>query len=325
MQDDPEYWRGQLNTYYDLIVGTDEMLGAAVKELIDAGVLDDTVIVRTADHGELGSAHRLQNKGTTIYDEQNRVPFTVVYPKRFPRGRRSQALGEAVDLVPDAARDRRRARPGPPLAVAARRQPRVGARGPRRAGPARLDPLPDRRVPGHQRRHGGPDPHATSARSSTAATSSPATSRSPTSTSPARSSSTSQEYELYDTWNDPYEIRNLANDPGYAGARRGPARLAATSARSAKFGPVELPAYGARRADHHDPRAAEHRASPSSGIPNPWVGAQPGSYLIVPLEQPRPGALPLRGRAAAAASAARPNAERAADLARFFCELMPRS
>ena len=63
-------------------------------------MLDDTVIVRTADHGELGSAHRLQNKGTTMYDEQNRVPFTVVYPKRFPRDRRSQALGEAVDLVP---------------------------------------------------------------------------------------------------------------------------------------------------------------------------------------------------------------------------------
>ena len=84
---DHEYWRGQLNTYYDLIVGTDEMLGAAIKTVADAGVLDDTVIVRTADHGELGSAHRLQNKGTTMYDEQNRVPFTIVYPKRFPRGR----------------------------------------------------------------------------------------------------------------------------------------------------------------------------------------------------------------------------------------------
>ena len=43
------------------------------------------MIVRTADHGELGWAHRMQNKGMTIYDEQNRVPFTVVYPKRFPK------------------------------------------------------------------------------------------------------------------------------------------------------------------------------------------------------------------------------------------------
>src|SRR3954453_9638933 len=76
------------------------MLGAAVRAVIDAGALDDTVLVRMSDHGELGSAHRMQNKGTTIYDEQNRVPFTVVYPKRFPRDRRSQALGEAVDLVP---------------------------------------------------------------------------------------------------------------------------------------------------------------------------------------------------------------------------------
>ncbi len=107
VQDSEDYWRGQLNTYYDLIVGTDEMLGAAVKAVIDAGVLDDTVIVRTSDHGELGSAHRLQNKGTTIYDEQNRVPFTVVYPKRFPRGGRSQALGEADRPRADAARDRR--------------------------------------------------------------------------------------------------------------------------------------------------------------------------------------------------------------------------
>src|SRR5262249_7372668 len=94
------YVRSLLNTYYDLIVGTDEMLETMVKTVIDAGKLDDTVIVRTADHGELGGAHRLQNKGTTMYDEQNRVPFTVVYKKRFPPGRRSSALGEQVDLMP---------------------------------------------------------------------------------------------------------------------------------------------------------------------------------------------------------------------------------
>jgi arylsulfatase len=320
LQDDPAYWRGHINTYYDLIVGTDEFLGAAVKEIIDQGVLDDTVIVRTADHGELASAHRLQNKGTTMYDEQNRVPFTVVYPRRFPPGRRSQALGEAVDLVPTLLEIAGEADP-------VRRWPwlrgvsLVGAlehpdrRGPRDSILYRTDEYPvynaGTAVPitGHIRalydgRHkfaryvAIADQHFA-----------------------GTELVEGQEYELYDTWNDPYEIRNLANDPGYQSLAKD--LLAWLYEREQlKFGAVEVPAYGPRPPITALPEPPSTETT-NSGVPNPWVGAQPGAYLIVPAKQPNPTSFLYEGGLPGGIGG--PGPQHAADVARYFCELAPRS
>jgi arylsulfatase len=321
VQDDPEYWRGQLNTYYDLIVGTDEMLGAAIKELIAKGVLDDTVIVRTADHGELGSAHRLQNKGTTTYDEQNRVPFTVVYPKRFPKGRRSQALGEAVDLVPTlleiAGADNPVARwpwlRGVSL-VSALEDP--DSRGPRDSILYRIDEYPITNV-------GTAVPTASHIRSIFDGRYKFARYVAVADQHFAGTELIDgQELELYDTWSDPYEIRNLANDPGYASLTAD--MLAWLYEREkAKFGPVVFPGYGPPGPITHIPEPPSTNAS-ANGIPNPWVGATPGNYVVVPAEQPSPMRFLYEGNLPDSLGGGSTNATRAADLARFFCELAPK-
>ena len=255
-------------------------------------MLDDTVIVRTSDHGELGSAHRLQNKGTTMYDEQNRVPFTVVYPKRFPRGRRSQALGEAVDLVPTLLEI---AGAGDPVArwpwlrgvslVSALEDP-DGA-GPRDSVLYRIDEYPitnvGTAVPTNSHIRAIYDGRYKFARYVAVADQHFA----------GTELVDSQEYELYDTWNDPYEIRNLANDPGYAVLAQ--EMLAWLYERErAKFTPVVLPAYGSAPIITHFPEPPSTQAS-SNGIPNPWVGAKPGSYLVVPAEQPNPASFLYEG------------------------------
>ncbi|MDX6666019.1 MAG: hypothetical protein QOG68_2225 [Solirubrobacteraceae bacterium] len=321
VQDDPEYWRGQLNTYYDLIVGTDEMLGAAVKAVIDAGALDDTVIVRTSDHGELGSAHRLQNKGTTMYDEQNRVPFTVVYPKRFPRGKRSQALGEAVDLMPTlleiaGAGDAVARWPwlrGTSL-VSALENP--DAPGPRDSILYRIDEYPitnvGTAVPTNSHIRAIFDGRYKFARYVAIADQHFA----------GTELADSQEFEMYDTWNDPYEIRNLANDPGYAVLASEMLDWLYERER-AKFTPVVLPAYGERPIVTHFPEPPSTQAS-ANGIPNPWVGVKPGNYTVVPAEQPNPGRFLYEGGLPTSIGGGSSNAATATDLARFYCELMPR-
>ena len=312
---DPRYWRGHINTYNDLIVGTDEMLGAAVKEVMDQGVLDDTVIVRTADHGELGGAHRMQNKGTTIYDEQNRVPFTVVYPKRFPKGRRSQALGEAVDLVPTlleiaGARD--------PLArwpwlrgvslVPALEDP--DSKGPRDSALFRIDEYPitnaGTAVPTASHIRSIYDGRYKFARYAAIEEQHFAGKEIPE----------AQELEMYDTWNDPYEIRNLANDKGYQALVKD--MLAWLLEREQiKYGPVDLPRYGPKPLVTHIPELPSLEIT-ERGLPNPWVNFKPGSYLVVPFKQPTPtrflyeGALPQ----GIGGGPATPN-----DIARFFCSL----
>ncbi|MEA2274054.1 MAG: hypothetical protein QOI98_2762 [Solirubrobacteraceae bacterium] len=319
VQDNPEYWRGQLNTYYDLIVGNDEMLGAAVKTVIDAGVLDDTVIVRTADHGELGSAHRLQNKGTTMYDEQNRVPFTVVYPKRFPRDRRSQALGEAVDLVPTL------------LEIAGASDP--VARWPWLRGVSLMSALEDPDNPGPRdsilyrideypiTNVGTAVPTASHIRAIFDGRYKFARYVAVADQHFAGTELVdSQEYEMYDTWNDPYEIRNLANDPGYASLAKD-MHAWLTEREKAKFGPVVLPPYGARAPITHIPEPPSTNAS-SNGIPNPWLGASPGNYATVPFEQPTAARFLYEGGLQSIGGGST-NAAHAADLARFFCELAP--
>jgi arylsulfatase A-like enzyme len=320
VQDDPAYWRGQLNTYYDLTVGTDEMLGAAIKEVVAQGALDDTVIVRTSDHGELGSAHRLQNKGTTMYDEQNRVPFTVVYPRRFPRGARSGALGEAVDLVPTLLELAGAADPvsrwpwlrGVSLVSALEHPDR---RGPRDSILYRIDEYPitnvGTSVPTNSHIRAIFDGRYKFARYVAVADQHFA----------GRELRDSQEYELYDTWNDPDEIRNLANDPGYA--KLADELLAWLYEREKlKYGPVVLPAYGERPLITHLPEPPSTSAT-ANGPPNPWVGGAPGSYLTVPAEQPTPLAFLYEGGLPTSLGGGSSSAAQAADLARFFCGLTP--
>ena len=319
-QDDPEYWRGHINAYYDLIAGTDEMLGAAVKELVDQGVLDDTLIVRTADHGELGSAHRLQNKGTTMYDEQNRIPFTVVYPKRFPRGRRSQALGEAVDLLPTlleiaGARDPVGRWPWLRGVSLVRALENPGDRGPRESVLFRIDEYPvtnvGTAVPTNTHIRAIYDGRYKFARYVAVADQHFA----------GTELLDSQEYELYDTWNDPYEIRNLANDPGYQVLAKD--MLAWLYEREkAKFRPVVLPAYGERAPISHIPEPPSLGIS-DNGVPNPWVGARPGSYLVVPARQPSPARFLYEGGLPGGIGGQQ--GPTGTDVARFFCELVPRT
>jgi arylsulfatase len=313
---DEQYWRGHINTYWDLIVGTDEMLGAAIKTVIDQGVLDDTAIVRTSDHGELASAHRMQNKGTSIYDEQNRVPFTVVYPKRFPRAARSRALGEAVDLVPTLLEIGGEKDPltrwpwlrGHSL-VPALEKP--AARGPRRSILYRTDEYPitnaGTSVPLNSHIRSIYDGRHKFARYVAVKDHHFA----------GEEFTTSQELELYDTWEDPYELRNLANDPGYQGLTRD--MLAWLYEREkAKFSPVDLPHYGEPGLITALPEPPTTGAS-NNPTPNPWVGTRPGSYLTVPARQPSPLRFLYEGEPASGlAGSPRPNA---ADLARYFCEL----
>ena len=127
-----------------------------------------TVIVRCADHGEMGLSHGgLRQKAFNAYEETINVPLVVSNPVLFSEPAETDALASLVDVLPTmleltgegaepglrghgADPDRRcgrggRARAGDPLAGRARARARPrGARGKR---PGR-DPLHLRRPPG---------------------------------------------------------------------------------------------------------------------------------------------------------------------------------
>ncbi|HSD23473.1 MAG TPA: sulfatase-like hydrolase/transferase [Solirubrobacterales bacterium] len=64
-----------------------------------------TVVVRSADHGEMGLSHGgLRQKAFNAYEETINVPLVVSNPVLFPTGREADALASLVDVLPTILR-----------------------------------------------------------------------------------------------------------------------------------------------------------------------------------------------------------------------------
>jgi arylsulfatase A-like enzyme len=78
----------------------DRALGRFVDELRAAGLLDTTLLVVTADHGEDTGEHELYGHGWSVHEEEARVPLLLRAPGLVPAGARAAAPAELVDVVP---------------------------------------------------------------------------------------------------------------------------------------------------------------------------------------------------------------------------------
>jgi hypothetical protein len=76
----------------------DALIGDLYRELEDLGLADETLIVLTGDHGEAWGEHGLLGHGSSVYEEQVRVPLLMIGPRLAPLGRRNRAVGSHVDL-----------------------------------------------------------------------------------------------------------------------------------------------------------------------------------------------------------------------------------
>ena len=81
--------------YDDCIAYLDRSLGALVDELARRGVLDDTVVIVTSDHGEHLGDHGLFFHGCSLYRQLVAVPLVILGPLRVPR---RPAVDEPVSL-----------------------------------------------------------------------------------------------------------------------------------------------------------------------------------------------------------------------------------
>jgi choline-sulfatase len=102
--DTPRKKRAYLNFYANLIRAQDRYLVAVLDKLTETGLLDDTLVIRTADHGEMGMAHGgLRQKNFNFYEETMRVPLVYSNPRLFPKPVKSKALVSHVDFLPTLA------------------------------------------------------------------------------------------------------------------------------------------------------------------------------------------------------------------------------
>jgi len=89
-----------LRVYYGMVKMVDDQVGRVLEALDDRGLTDKTVIVFTADHGDMAGGHGLVWKSTdAFYDEVARVPLLIRYPRRF-KPQQSDMAVDLTDLMP---------------------------------------------------------------------------------------------------------------------------------------------------------------------------------------------------------------------------------
>ncbi len=85
--------------YYAHIRAIDREFGRLLKALDDTGQADNTIVVFTSDHGEMAGSHGRMYKQVP-FEESARVPFYVRYPGVTPQGKSSETLFASIDIYP---------------------------------------------------------------------------------------------------------------------------------------------------------------------------------------------------------------------------------
>ncbi|HSR53632.1 MAG TPA: sulfatase [Acidobacteriota bacterium] len=104
-EDGPENEYGELEeNYINEIEFADYYLGKVIAHMEDLGVLDNTLIVFTADHGESLGEHDYQGHRQEVYEHIIQVPLIMRFPKSLPQGQRLDTPAMSIDIAPTVLR-----------------------------------------------------------------------------------------------------------------------------------------------------------------------------------------------------------------------------
>jgi arylsulfatase A-like enzyme len=94
-------WQEAIRYYYAFASMIDSQIGRVLRHLEHRGLLDDTVVIFTADHGEtIGSHGGLVDKGWHHFDEILRIPWFVRRPDAARGGATVDNFVSLADLYP---------------------------------------------------------------------------------------------------------------------------------------------------------------------------------------------------------------------------------
>jgi arylsulfatase A-like enzyme len=89
----------EVRCYLAMAKNVDDNVGRLLDYLETSGLARDTIVVFTADHGEMHGSHGRVNK-LVAYAESINIPLIVRWPKRIPPGSRVDALHTPMDHLP---------------------------------------------------------------------------------------------------------------------------------------------------------------------------------------------------------------------------------
>ena len=93
-------WERIWPVYLGLVTLLDHCVGRIVDELKAQGIYDDTLLLFTADHGDMLGSHCLWQK-MCMYEESVRTPLSIKFPRTFqPARRKVSDVVSAIDVLP---------------------------------------------------------------------------------------------------------------------------------------------------------------------------------------------------------------------------------
>ena len=82
------------------VARVDQLVGQLVSSLDKKGILDRTLLIITADHGENLGEHGMVDHLLSMYEPTIRVPLIMRYPPTFPASLERDELVSLVDIMP---------------------------------------------------------------------------------------------------------------------------------------------------------------------------------------------------------------------------------
>jgi arylsulfatase A-like enzyme len=92
--------RALVATYHALVRFVDDGVGRILDALARTGLSNRTVVAFCSDHGDFAGEHGMTRKGGAFYDCLVRVPLLLSWPGRVPAGAVDHSPVNLVDLVP---------------------------------------------------------------------------------------------------------------------------------------------------------------------------------------------------------------------------------
>jgi len=94
-------WKQTVALYYSFITQMDDAIGSVINFIDNSGLDEETLIIFTADHGDMCGSHRMADKHYVLYDDVVRVPMLARWRSNIQPGTRHDGFVSAsLDLAP---------------------------------------------------------------------------------------------------------------------------------------------------------------------------------------------------------------------------------
>ncbi|GHU75350.1 sulfatase [Clostridia bacterium] len=93
-------WQKAIAAYYGYCTYMDTQIARILDALDARGLSENTLVIYTADHGDMLGSHRIFNKGMNGYEETHHIPFFARCPGRIAPGTKCDEFISLVDIMP---------------------------------------------------------------------------------------------------------------------------------------------------------------------------------------------------------------------------------